>query len=365
MYNIKINAKLIIAILLFISLLYGAQLFIIWTHQCIYDKELTSLLYSLPIIIIIFFIFMILLSMKISDKFYSYIYTIFGLFLGYIFYLFQIAVILRIVLVFATLPNFLSIFLLYILPLIICIYGIINALKTKIERITLKYPGYNDSITILHLSDIHLGAIHQKGSVNKIVKEINELDPDIVVITGDMADGSLKVERNWLMPFNDLAIPILYVTGNHEEMNPKEDMIKILNETNIKYIGEHEIYKFKGVNFIGEDYGYDLRKTLINIHQEKGVPNILLYHVPTLVPDELEKYNIFLFLAGHTHGGQIFPLGIFAYFANACFSGLYTDKTNSHFIYVSEGVNNAVIPMRVGSSRIFALFTIEGIIKKE
>ena len=359
MYAIKINAKLIFAIILFISVLYSTQLFVLWTHQSIYNKELTSLLFSIPIIIIVGFIVMILLSMITSDLFYSYIYTIFGVYLGYIFYLFQISVILKIVLVFTTLPSSLSICLLYILPLIICLYGIINALKTKIERISLKYPGYNDSITILHLSDIHLGAIHQKGSVNKIVKEIKQLNPDIVVITGDMADGSLKVEKSWLMPFNDLDMPILYVTGNHEEMNPKEDMIKILNETNIKYIGEHEIYKFKGVNFIGEDFGYDLRKSLINMNQEKGVPNILLYHVPTLVPEELEKYNTFLFLAGHTHGGQIFPLGILAYFVNACFSGLYSDKSKTHFVYVSEGVNNAVIPMRVGSSRIFALITIE------
>ena len=123
---------------------------------------------------------MILLSMITSDIFYSYIYTIFGVYLGYIFYLFQISVILKIVLVFTTLPSSLSICLLYILPLIICLYGIINALKTKIERIALKYPGYNDLITILHLSDIHLGAIHQKGSVKRIVKEINQLNPDIV-----------------------------------------------------------------------------------------------------------------------------------------------------------------------------------------
>ncbi len=153
-----------------------------------------------------------------------------------------------------------------------------------------------------------------------------------------MADGSLKVEKNWLMPFNDLAMPILYVTGNHEEMNPKEDMIKILNETNIKYIGEHEIYKFKGVNFIGEDFGYDLRKSLINMNHEKGVPNILLYHVPTLVPDELEKYNIFLFLAENTYGGQIFPLGILAYFINACFSGLYNINQKSILFMFQKGL---------------------------
>ena len=298
--------------------------------------------------------------MKTSETLYSYIYTLFGLYLGYILYLFQTAVVIKILLIFITLPETLNIFLLYIIPLIICIYGIINALKTKIENITLKYPGYNNKIQILHLSDIHLGAIHQKGSVLRIVKEIQELNPDIVVITGDMADGSLKVKPDWLMPFNNLVIPILYVTGNHEEMNPKDDMIKVVNQTNIKYIGNNETFKFKGVNFIGEDFGYDLRKYLVDVNQEKGVPNILLYHVPNLVPEELERFNIFLFLAGHTHGGQVFPLGFLAYLTNACFSGLYSDKTNSHYVYVSEGVNNAVVPMRICSSRVFPLLTIEG-----
>ena len=360
MYEIKINSKLVIAVLIFISILYGSQIFILWTQQCIYDKELTTFQYVLPIIIIFCFIILIFLTLKTSETLYSYIYTIFGLYLGYIFYLFQISVVLRLLILFIDLPKLLCISLLYIAPLIICIYGIINALKTKVDRITLKYPGYNNSIKILHLSDLHLGAIHQKGSVLRIVQEIQELEPDIVVITGDMADGSLKVKPGWLAPFNNLVMPILYVTGNHEEMNPKEDMVKIINESNIKYIGENETFKLKGVNFIGEDFGYDLRKCLINVEQKNGVPNVLLYHVPNLAPDELVKYNIFLMLAGHTHGGQIFPLGILAYLANSCFSGLYVDKLNSHYVYVSEGVNNAVVPMRVGSSRIFALITIEG-----
>ena len=360
MYEIKINSKLIFAVVLFLSVLYGAQLFPIWTHQSIYNNEISKFLYILPIIIILSFAFIIFLSMKISESLYCYVYLIFGLYLGYVCYIFQISLVLKILLYFVTLPETLSICLLYILPLIICIYGIINALKTKIERISLKFPGYNNKIQILHLSDLHLGAIHQKGSVIRIIKEIQELDPDIVVITGDLADGSLKVKPDWLMPFNNLVIPILYVTGNHEEMNPKIDMIKVVNETKIKYIGRHETFKYKGVNFIGEDFGYDLRQCLVKVNQEKGVPNILLYHVPNLVPDELDKYNIFLFLAGHTHGGQIFPLGFFAYLANACFSGLYSDKTKSHYVYVSEGVNNAVVPMRVASSRVFPLITIEG-----
>ncbi len=51
---------------------------------------------------------------------------------------------------------------------------------------------------------------------------------------------------------------------------------------------------------------------------------------------------------------------IFAYFANACFSGLYSDKNKKHFVYVTDGVNNALVPMRVGSKRIFPIITIEG-----
>ena len=175
-----------------------------------------------------------------------------------------------------------------------------------------------------------------------------------------MADGSLKVKPDWLMPFDNLAIPILYVTGNHEEMNPKVDMINVVNTTQIKYIGRHETFKYKGVNFIGEDFGYDLRKCLLDVRSEEGVPNVLLSHIPVLTPEELAKYNIFLFLAGHTHGGQIFPFQIFAYCANACFSGLYSDKKKAHHVYVTDGVNNALVPMRVGSSRVFPLIIIEG-----
>lgn len=360
MYVIKLNFKTIFGITLFISILYGAQLFILYENQCILDSPMTSNLYLLPLIIIFIFAFLIFLSLKISETLYCFIYTIFGLYLGYILYLFQIALLLKIILYFFNLSTFLSLSLLYILPLIICIYGFINAKKTKIEKITLKFNGYSDKINILHLSDIHLGAIHQKSSVLQIVKEIQQLEPDIVVITGDMADGSLKVKPDWLSPFDTLMMPILYVTGNHEEFNPKVDMINAVNSTQIKYIGRHGIFKFKGINFIGEDFGYDLNECLPNIRPEEGVPNVLLYHVPTLVPEDLAKFNIFLFLCGHTHGGQLFPLGILAYLGNACFSGLYSDKSEKHYVYVSEGVNNAVVPMRVMSSRVFPLITIEG-----
>lgn len=300
--------------------------------------------------------------MKISDYLYSLILTIFGLYLGYLLYTFLTSIILKIILVFYALPELVNLLLLYLLPLIICIYGIINALITRIIKINLKYPGFKGKCTILHLSDIHLGAIHQKNSVKKIVKEIQNLEDniDIVVITGDMADGSLKVKADWLSPFDSLEMPILYITGNHEQFNPKGDMLNEVRMTNIKYIGELGNFVHKGVNFIGADYEYDLKGSFSEVKIEENMPNVFLFHVPEIGPEELKEYNIFLFLAGHTHGGQIFPLNIAAYFTNKCFKGLYSDREKLHHVFVSEGVNNAVVPMRVCSKRVFPIITIEG-----
>ena len=362
MYSVPIDCHTIMFALVFSSILYGAQLFVIWTNQTIILGEITLVLYCIPLIIVLSFIILILISMIISDCLYSYILLIFGLFLGYLLYILQISIIIRIVLIFYSPPEYISLILLYGLPFLICIYGIINALITKIIRINLKYPGFKEKCTILHLSDIHLGAIHQRGSVSKIVKEIQNLedDIDVIVITGDMADGSLKVKSSWLTPFDLLKVPILYITGNHEQLNPKKDMIEQVRMTNIKYLGQFSNFEHKGVNFIGADYECDLHKCLINAEIKNNMPNVFLYHVPQIGPEELKEYNIFLFLAGHTHGGQIFPLNLLAYCANKCFKGLYSDQDKMHHVFVSEGVNNAVVPMRIGSSRVFAIITIEG-----
>ena len=351
--------QFIFMVTFFLIIVYGLQLMVIWTNQSIFNNSMSLFCYLIPIFILVF-IFAIIFITRKCDSIYSFCYLIAWLYGGYVFYIFFISVILKIIDACVDIPKSIGIPILYGLPLLICIYGIINALITKIVRITLKFKGYKDKITILHLTDIHLGPIHQKNSSERIVKETEKLNPDIVVITGDMADGTLQVKLDWVKPFDKLKMPILYITGNHEEMNPTEEMLKVINQTKIKHIGQNENFLYKNVNFIGEDFGLNLKKNLENVKQQEGIPNVLLSHVPNLKPEDLKNFNIFLFLAGHTHGGQMFPLHIAAYFANACFSGLYSDKEKLHHVYVSDGVNNSCSPMRVGSSRVFALITIEG-----
>ena len=350
----------LIAVIILISIFYGSTLFVVWTHMCLINKDMTIISYLTPLFFIANSILSVVTKFLPCENIYCALYLVFVLYMGYLLYIFLTAIIIRIVDSCVDIPSSVGLPILYGVPGLICVYGIINALITKIIRITLKFPGYQGKTTILHLSDIHLGAIHQKSSIERIVRETQELNPDIVVITGDMADGTLKVKLDWLKPFDQLTMPILYVTGNHEEMNPKKDMLEVVQMTKINYIGDHGRFKFKNINFIGEDFRNNLNDCLNDVEQEEGVPNVLLYHVPNTKPEENAKHNIFLELAGHTHGGQLFPLHILAYCANACFSGLYSDKEKKHHVFVSEGVNNNSPPMRVGCSRVFGLITIEG-----
>jgi hypothetical protein len=193
---------------------------------------MTSFFYILPIIIILPIISLQIISSYISENLYCKVYIIKGLYFGYILYGFQISLVVRLLNLFLPLSALLNILILYITPLIICYYDVYNANFTRVENIVLKYPGFKNKLKILHLSDIHLGAKHQE-KFKRIVEETQKLATDIAVITGGMADGSLKVKPKWLAHLDNLSIPVLYVTGNHEELNPKLDMIESVKTSTI------------------------------------------------------------------------------------------------------------------------------------
>ena len=348
--------------IIFLLFFYFSHVFLFFEYEEIFNLSIKGNLYAFSGIFIGTEFLIIFVSLFISSKLYSVCYYIVA-----VFYSFGLNIVIGLsfrYLIYYVISQsfFVDIFFSAILPFAFTLYGLINAQNTKVKNILLKYPGFSGKSTIAHLSDIHLGAIYKKDFCQKIVNKLKELKPDIVVITGDMADGSLRVQDEWLSPFDTLTVPVLYITGNHEKIHGKKEMIDVINRTNIKYIG-HSNYEYKGMNFIGVDFEDNLISALKKISKEppkSGVPNIVLNHIPTIKPEILKDYNVFLFLAGHTHGGQIFPLQILVYFGNACFSGLYSSKISNNHIYVSSGVGTALTPMRTFSNSVIGMITIEG-----
>ena len=328
------------------------------------DKRLlyyTLVKYALIFISIFFFAFLV------SNILYSILYFIYFTYLGLLINSSMFCALYQIISKLTLISPLNSKIFVTIFPIMITIYSLFKAQTLYFQEETIFYEGYKDSLKIMHISDMHLGAIYQKNSVDNLVEIINQHAPDVVVITGDISDGSLKVESDWLQPFNRVYdnTEVLYITGNHENLYGKEDIISDISKIKkIKYIGNsEEIVQIKGINFIGIDYEYlqgkERAKKIIEKNNIKNGINILLYHLPNISLEDLNDINIFLMLAGHTHGGQIFPMTVLAWMFNKYFTGLYSNN-NKNYVFVSSGYGTALTPMRFFSKKMIGIINIKG-----
>ena len=95
-------------------------------------------------------------------------------------------------------------------------YSIYNSYLLKINQIKIPLIGLNEDLKAVHLSDIHIGSIRNSGYMERIVNETNNLNPDVVFITGDMVDGSARLHKHTFKALKFLNAPAFFVTGNHE-----------------------------------------------------------------------------------------------------------------------------------------------------
>ena len=351
----------LIFFLLFSLILYLGLLLITFTFTVIHSTKMKLLYYFLPLIILTTFAFLLCISKFLSDFIFSITYTIFGVILAMELYMSLTSLIILLLSIFIHPPFILSYFIILIIPLITCIYGVINVFIPSIDIITLKSKHIAHKRRIVHLTDLHLGATYQKAFVEHIIQHIRQLQPDVVVITGDLPDGVVNVKSEWLTPFDELTVPVLYVTGNHEHIHGRDTLIQAVNTTNMIHV-ECGVKEIEGINFIGVDYGYELKNTLNQLatqYKNTQKVNVVLHHIPCIDVDELEMFDVFLLLSGHTHGGQVFPFHIVAYLANKCFNGLYKSKNGKSYCYVSPGVGASVVPMRVGVRSVIGVIDIE------
>lgn len=232
---------------------------------------------------------------------------------------------------------------------IMSIISLINGKKLVINLIDVKIKGLKKDLKIIHLSDLHIGAIHGKPYLERVVKETNLLNPDLVVVTGDLFDGSSLIDKRVLSPINKIKSPVYFVIGNHEIYEGLDRIIPIINKTKMKLI-RNTRSAFNDLNLIGIDYSESKKEAyekLNKIDIKKNQTNILLYHAPIFKLKYLEKKGINLHLAGHTHYGQIFPLNLLVSFIYPYSRGLHTSGNSS--VFVSVGTGTWGPPMRLGS----------------
>jgi uncharacterized protein len=206
--------------------------------------------------------------------------------------------------------------MLFSLAVLVTVYAIVNAARTRITRVSVKLPGLPVAWrgrTAALVTDTHLGHVRGSGFISRIVAVLQKEKPDIVFCPGDMFDGT-KADLNRLVaPWKNLSPPFgaYFVTGNHEEFSDPTKYCEAVAATGIRVLQSEKItvdgLQIVGVNYRdGTDEGH-FQRLLERMPLDRSCASILLLHVPTRLPVS-EKHGISLQLSGHTHGGQVFPI---------------------------------------------------------
>ena len=251
-------------------------------------------------------------------------------------------------------PLIASIFI--ALSLFYSVYGFLNADKIYVSEISVEIKNlpqaWNGRVAVL-LSDIHLGAILHEAFTARVARAVNYINPDIVFIAGDLFDGVGKKLNNLAAPLDLIEAPqgIYYVTGNHETLVGLKMSLEAVKKTKIVILDDRAV-EVDGLQILGISYPQPGEKRDIDSVLNKldlARPSIILYHEPKLsIIEKASKLGASLFLAGHTHVGQIWP---FNYITKIAYHDLdYGLHQVGHTaVYTSSGVGTWGPAMRSGN----------------
>jgi predicted MPP superfamily phosphohydrolase len=236
-----------------------------------------------------------------------------------------------------------------------------------------------DGMTVTLASDIHSSPYMSLQDMKAIVRTINSLQNDLIVLPGDFVTENLEELPPFLEAFSELRAPagILATLGNHDFDANADAVTRGLEEIGIRTLrnentaltrnGKH--LHFLGVDEADDDQIVDHIKGKASEHIEalfKGVPDdaasILLCHKPYRFK-EYSKAGVGLMLSGHTHGGQIVlarfggtPITVCS-LATKYVDGWFTSEENAK-MYVSRGLGVVDIPMRINCPPEIAQLTL-------
>ncbi|GAB2687517.1 metallophosphoesterase [Nocardia thraciensis] len=233
-------------------------------------------------------------------------------------------------------------------------HGVLAGPRVKQVTVPLaRLPRAGHGYRIAVVSDIHLGPILGRGFAERVVDTINDTQPDLIAVVGDLVDGSVEHLRSAVEPLSRLRARhgAYFVTGNHEYFSGAEQWIEHVQDLGLRLLansrGELPHFDLAGVNDVqGENIGQGPDFAAALGDRDLARTAVLLAHQPVQIDDAVE-FGVDLQLSGHTHGGQMWPGNLLAGLANPTVAGL--ERYGDTQLYVTRGAGAWGPPVRVGA----------------
>lgn len=241
--------------------------------------------------------------------------------------------------------------------------GYVNARRVaRVVHVDIPLAGLPEELagfTLVQLSDIHVGPTIKHQYVRAIVERVNQLDADLVAITGDVVDGSVGQLRAHTAPLGSLRSRhgSYVVTGNHEYYSGAIAWMHEFERIGLRGLhNRHVLIEHRGARFVlagvtdfsagafDASQASDPHAALAG--SPPGLPRILLAHQPrSAIAAEAAGFD--LQLSGHTHGGQFWPWNHFVPMQQPFTAGLH--RLGRLLVYTSRGTGYWGPPKRFGA----------------
>lgn len=248
-----------------------------------------------------------------------------------------------------------------VLGILFLTFGIVN-----MEVVTPKYHEYsstklNNEYKIAFVCDVHIGSAQEVSTTIKTINKIKAENPDFTLLGGDIVDEYTTKEDmvEALAAFKDFTTPVYFVYGNHDPFGnfTEDDLIATLLENNIVIVKDEFVALSSDLTLLGrEDASFKDRKPIDEL--ANPYPNtyvLVVDHQPTKFKDNC-TIGIDLQLSGHTHAGQLFPLGIMYEVIADSFG---EHKYGESIMYISSGACGWREPLRTDHGCHFEIITLK------
>jgi hypothetical protein len=249
-----------------------------------------------------------------------------------------------------------------VVPLLLKVWGMLTIVRgpqivhqeLRDERLPKEFEGFR----ILQVSDLHISSSLKTGFVEKVLRKAEEAKPDLIVLTGDIVDGSPVEFRDEIAKLSRLRAPsgVIFVPGNHEyywdfplirgELE-KTGMSILINEGKSIRRGDHEMWIGGIPDPASRSFGQEppIFDKLVPQFRD-GQYRVLLSHQPVLA-DAAAEAGFHLQFSGHTHAGQFFPWNLLIGFFQKYAKGFY--RIGKLHLYVNQGTGYWGPALRVGT----------------
>lgn len=237
--------------------------------------------------------------------------------------------------------------------------GYQNYIKIKIKKYTVEISGYNTELNLVFLSDIHLNELRSINYAKEIVKKVNNLSPDCILIGGDTIDSHMEyieyIGFDQVLKNMKSEYGVYGIVGNHEYIGDLDKNIDYLDRCGIKILRDESVI-IKKLEFIFRDDEENCFRKKINKIYKSTYPKVVIDHRPKF--EESLSEGIKLQLSGHTHGGQFFPINLGYMLKYKVIYGY--KKIKDLVIIVSSGVGTGFFTYRTWSRSEIVKITIKG-----